>query len=202
MLKKEVLTEHGALLVSLAAEAAENMEELLDQLLDVSAIEDADISIKVEPVNLSQLLEKTVRETQILAVDKEQRLDLSLCVDEVWVEADALRIKEVIQNLLSNAIKYSSMKGKIEVCLSSNHKKARIEVIDEAGGIPKAEQHLLFKAFSQISTKPSAGERSTGLGLSICKRIMKLHQGDIKYRENSVLGSVFETTLPCIEQKK
>ena len=201
MLKKEVTTEHGSLLVNLATEAAENMEELLDQLLDVSAIEDADISINLEPVNLSRLLEKTVRETQILAMDKEQSLGLNLSVDEVWIDADALRIKEVIQNLLSNAIKYSSMKGKIEVCLSSNHKKARIEVIDEAGGIPKDEQHLLFKAFSQISTKPSAGERSTGLGLSICQRIMKLHQGEIKYRENSAIGSIFEATLPCIEQK-
>ncbi|WP_197481460.1 hybrid sensor histidine kinase/response regulator, partial [Oleiphilus sp. HI0086] len=189
MLKREISGEHPEMLLGLVIEAAESMEELLDRLLDVSSIEDANISIDIDRENLCSLLDKAVADAQLLANDKQQKLNLELPVEAVWVEADSMRIKEVAYNLISNAIKYSPVGGKIDVRLSSNHKKVRIEVIDEAGGIPKAEQHLLFKPFCNISTKPTAGERSTGLGLSICQRIMKLHKGEIKYRSNAQVGS-------------
>ncbi len=101
---------------------------------------------------------------------------------------------------ISNVIKHSKLGGRIDVRLSSNHKKARIGVIDETGGVPKAEQHLLFKPFCNISTKPTAGARSTGLGLSICQPIMKLHDGEIKYRSNAQVGSIFEAVLPCAHE--
>ncbi|KZZ75556.1 hypothetical protein A3766_03280 [Oleiphilus sp. HI0132] len=197
MLKREISGEHPEMLLGLVIEAAESMEELLDRLLDVSSIEDANISIDIDRENLCSLLDKAVADAQLLANDKQQKLNLELPVEAVWVEADSMRIKEVAYNLISNAIKYSPVGGKIDVRLSSNHKKVRIEVIDEAGGIPKAEQHLLFKPFCNISTKPTAGERSTGLGLSICQRIMKLHKGEIKYRSNAQVGSIFEAVLPC-----
>ncbi len=199
MLKKDVQSDHGQKLLSLASEAADNMEELLDQLLDVSAVEDANISIHLARFNLDDLLQSCVDESRLLAEDKEQELMLTVPREPVVVDADQLRIKEVIQNLLSNAIKYSQVGAPIEVRLSTNGKKARLEVIDEAGGIPEGEQHLLFKPFSQISTKPTAGERSTGLGLSICQRVMKLHDGELKYRSNRQVGSIFEVTLPAVE---
>lgn len=197
MLKREISGEHPEMLLGLVIEAAESMEELLDRLLDVSSIEDANISIDIDRENLCSLLDKAVADAQLLANDKQQKLNLELPVEAVWVEADSMRIKEVAYNLISNAIKYSPVGGKIDVRLSSNHKKVRIEVIDEAGGVPKAEQHLLFKPFCNISTKPTAGERSTGLGLSICQRIMKLHKGEIKYRSNAQVGSIFEAVLSC-----
>jgi PleD family two-component response regulator len=199
MLKREVSTEHGIMLVNLAAEAAEGMEELLDRLLDVSAIEDANISINIDRLNLNELLAKLVRDITLLADDKQQRIALELPIDNVYVAADGTRVKEVVHNLVSNAIKYSPLNNDIIVRLSSNHKKARIEIIDEAGGIPPEERHLLFKPFCQISTKPTAGERSTGLGLSICQRIMKLHKGEIKYRPNRQVGSIFEAVLPYVD---
>jgi len=199
MLKKDVSSEFSHTLVDLVSEAAGNMKELLDKLLDVSAIESANISIDSERINLSLLLEKAVKEIDLLANDKKQTLNLELSVEEVWVDADSVRMKEVIHNVISNAIKYSPLNAKIDICLSSNQRKARVEIIDEAGGIPEEERHLLFKPLCQISTKPTAGERSTGLGLSICQRIMKLHHGEIKYRANRQVGSIFEVTLPCVE---
>lgn len=200
MLKREISDAHAEMLLSLISEAADTMEQLLDRLLDVSAIENANISISLEMHNLCNLLDKAVADAQLLANDKQQSLNLELPVEAVWVNADKLRIEEVAHNLISNAIKYSAPGGKIDVRLSSNHKKARIEVLDEAGGVPKQEQHLLFEPFCNISTKPTAGERSTGLGLSICQRIMKLHQGEIKYRLNGQVGSIFEAVLPCVSE--
>ena len=198
VLKREVSGEHAEMLLGLAVEAAEGMEELLDRILDASAVENANISIELERVNLCSLLEKVIADAGLLVNDKQQCLNLELPSEPVWVNADSLRIKEVIYNLVSNAIKYSQPKARIDICLSGNHKKARIEVIDEAGGVPTEEQHLLFQPFCNISTKPTAGERSTGLGLSICQRIMKLHDGEIKYRPNGQLGSIFEASMPCV----
>lgn len=199
MLKRELVGEHSKMLVGLAAEAADNMEALLDKLLDVSAIEDANISINMAKVELGVLLRGLINEVSLLADDKKQNLNLTLPSGPVIVEADELRIKEVIHNLVSNAIKYSPLGATIDICLSSNQKKARVDVIDEAGGIPKNEHHLLFKPFCKISTKPTAGEKSTGLGLSICQRIMHLHNGEIKYKSNRQIGSIFEAVLPCID---
>jgi len=199
MLKREVQTEHGKMLLGLAGEAAEEMESLLNSLLDISAIESANISISFERINLTQLLKRVIQDMKILANDKDQTLEFEVPVVAIWVDADDVRIKEVIQNLVFNAIKYSPRASKIYVCLSCNHKKARVEVIDEGGGVPKGEQHLLFKAFSKISTQPTAGERSTGLGLSICQKIIKLHHGEVQYRGNRQVGSIFEFVLPISE---
>jgi signal transduction histidine kinase len=202
MLTREVSTDHGKMLVGLASEAANEMEALLNSLLDISSIESANISINFEKTNLTALIGKVVQDMRLIASDKHQQLDLEVSVQDVWVNADNVRIKEVIQNLISNAIKYSPQGKKILVCLSSNHSKARIEVIDEAGGIPPEEQHLLFQAFAKISTQPTADEQSTGLGLSICKKIISLHFGDINYRLNRQKGSVFEVVLPLFENDR
>jgi len=198
MLAREVQSDHGKMLVGLASEAADEMESLLNSLLDISSIESANISINFERVNLTTLLGKVVQDMRLIAHDKKQRLDLEVSVQEVWINADSLRVKEVVQNLISNAIKYSPQSGKISVCLSSNQMNARIEVVDEAGGVPSEEQHLLFQAFSKISTQPTAGEQSTGLGLSICKKIISLHHGEIQYRSNRQIGSIFEVVLPLL----
>jgi len=200
MLKKEVTSEHANMLVDLASEAADTMETLLDQLLDFSAIESASISINKTHFNLTKLLERIVRETTLLANDKQQNLIIDPMMEVVWVRADEVRIKEVLQNLISNAIKYSQKGGNIEIAISNNHKKVRIEVIDEAGGVPEDEQHHLFDAFCKISTQPTDGERSTGLGLSICQRIMNLHGGEIRYRDNRHIGSIFQVIIPDIEE--
>jgi two-component system sensor histidine kinase/response regulator len=198
MLAREVQSDHAKMLVGMTSKAADAMEALLNSLLDISSIESANISISFQKISLTLLLREVVQDMRLIAQDKMQQLDLEVSVQEIWINADSLRIKEVIQNLISNAIKYSLQNSKISVCLSSNRSKARIEVIDEAGGIPPDEQHLLFQAFAKISTQPTAGEQSMGLGLSICKKIISLHSGEINYRSNRMGGSVFEVVLPLL----
>lgn len=196
MLKREALSKHGDMLVDLTSEAADEMEALLNSLLDMSAIESAHISIHLERMDLTELIEKVVKDMALLAKDKEQVLDLQIPVETIWVDADEVRIKEVVQNLISNAIKYSPCGTTIDIGLSCNQKKARIEVMDEGGGVPEEEQHLLFKAFSKISTTPTEGEKSTGLGLSISQKIIKRHNGQINYHPNKKIGSIFEMVIP------
>ena len=174
------------------------MEEILNSILDISTIEDATIKIIQDKINLSKLISQLTNEMNLLAKEKEQQIIFTPSLSEVWINADEARIQDVLRNIISNAIKYSPIGNMIEINLSFNQKKARIQVIDEAGGIPESEQHLLFQPFAKISTQPTAGERSTGLGLAICKRIIELHKGEIYYQNNQNKGSIFEITLPIL----
>ncbi len=197
MLKKESLSEHGEMLTDLLIEAANSMEEILNSILDISAIENATIKIIQDKINLSKLISQLTKEMQFLAKEKQQQIIFTPSLSEVWINADEARIQDVLRNIISNAIKYSPIGNMIEINLSFNQKKVRIQVIDEAGGIPESERHLLFQPFAKISTTPTAGERSTGLGLAICKRIIELHKGEIYYQANQK-GSIFEITLPVL----
>ncbi|MFV1872255.1 MAG: response regulator [Oleiphilus sp.] len=198
MLQTEVKSDQGTKMLNLLIEATQNMEELLNSLLDISAIEHATIKFSPEKINLSQMCDSLVSEMQLIAENKSQTLLLNKSMNDVCIHADSARIQDVIRNLISNAIKYSPIGKSIEISISFNQKKVRIQVIDEAGGIPEDERHLLFQPFAKISTKTTAGERSTGLGLAICKRIIDQHHGSISYSENKPQGSIFEVVLPII----
>lgn len=196
LMAKENLSERGKMLLNLCQQSTDQMMDLLNSLLDMSAIENAKISVHLDRILLSDVLQKVATDNALLIEGKAQRLHLQIPPDPIYVDGDKLRLKEMLENLLSNAIKYSQRGANIELCLSANVSHARIQVIDEAGGIPKSERSELFKAFAKISTKPTDGERSTGLGLAICKRIAELHHGTISYKDNASLGSIFEVVLP------
>mgnify|MGYP003631876868 CR=1 FL=1 len=199
MLKKEVNSEQGILLLDLLVEAADDMEELLNSILDISAVEHATIKMTATKINLTSLLVQLVEKMQLIADNKQQHLILSSSLDEVWINADEARIQEVLRNIISNAINYSPFGKTIEINSSFNQTKVRIQVIDEAGGVLENERHLLFKPFSKLSSKTTGGERSTGLGLAICKRIIDQHQGTISYEPNKNIGSIFKVVLPVFQ---
>lgn len=190
------LSDRGRMLVGLMSEASAQMEELLDSLLDMSAIQNAQISIEKEQFQISELIRQCEQDSQLLVENKEQSLNMTLPHEEVSVYADRTRLREVINNLISNASKYSQRHAAFEVCVVANQQHVKVQVIDEAGGIPEDEQALLFKPFAKISTTPTDGERSTGLGLSICHRIMSLLDGKLLYKANGDKGSIFELQLP------
>lgn len=196
MLKNEVITEQGMMLVNLAIKATKSMEELLNSLLDISVIEGTALDLVKDRMNLSALIKELVAEMTIMAEAKGQKLVLDSPVDILWMQGDEARIREVLMNLISNAIKYSPKDAEIEITLSHNQKKVRIQVIDQGEGIPEQECNLLFQPFAQISTKPTADERSIGLGLAICKKIIDKHKGKISYQPNGKQGSIFEVSLP------
>lgn len=219
MLEKEDVSERGKALLGLSKQSANQMMELLNSLLDMSAVQTAKISVEFEKILLKDVLERVAMDMSLMLEDKAQTLQLEIPPEPIFVNADKLRLKEVLENLLSNAIKYSQRGATIEMRLSSNVSHARIQVVDEAGGIPEDEQGQLFKAFCKISTKPTEGEHSTGLGLAICKRIVELHHGTIRYKtttrrttvfgdanpdsrigqESKTKGSVFEVLLPLAD---
>ena len=113
---------------------------------------------------------------------------------------DADRMREAIDNLISNAIKYSPIGGKITVLVSSQHNDTIIRIADEGAGLSPEDLGRLFGRFQRLSAKPTAGESSTGLGLSIVKRIIDMHGGQVTAESPGPgQGSIFTVVLPATE---
>jgi signal transduction histidine kinase len=98
--------------------------------------------------------------------------------------------------LLSNAIKYTGHGKNVTVLVMDNQEETKIVVADEGPGISEEEQHLLFKRFQKLSPRPTGGELSTGLGLSIVKYLAEQLQGSISVESEPGKGSVFTLHLP------
>jgi signal transduction histidine kinase len=113
---------------------------------------------------------------------------------------DSDRIREAIDNLVSNAIKYSPIGGKIAILVAHEDNHTVIRVTDEGAGLSPEDLGRLFGRFQRLSAKPTAGESSTGLGLSIVKRIIDMHGGEVKANSDGPgKGSTFTITLPATE---
>jgi signal transduction histidine kinase len=110
---------------------------------------------------------------------------------------DADRMREAIDNLVSNAIKYSPVGGKIAVAVSHEKNSTIIRIADEGAGLSPEDIGRLFGRFQRLSAKPTGGESSTGLGLSIVKRIVDMHGGHVTAESNGPgRGSTFTLILP------
>lgn len=172
-----------------------SMQLLLDDLLDISAMEKGKLELRVFTLNLSELIKERV----VLFEPKAQAKDIEIVSslpDSIMIELDPTRITQVIDNLLSNAIKYSPKKSKVAVKATKEKAFIRVSVIDEGAGIETKDVPQLFKAFQRLGHKTTGGESSHGLGLSICLKIIKAHKGNIGYEDASGKGSHFYFELP------
>jgi signal transduction histidine kinase len=113
---------------------------------------------------------------------------------------DADRMREAIDNVISNAIKYSPIGGKISVLVDNQKKNTVIRIADEGAGLSPEDLGRLFGRFQRLSAKPTAGESSTGLGLSIVKRIIDMHGGEVTANSAGPgQGSTFTIILPTTD---
>ena len=111
---------------------------------------------------------------------------------------DSDRMREAIDNLVSNAIKYSPIGGAIALAVSGDGVNVSIRVTDEGAGLLPEDRDRLFGRFQRLSAKPTGGESSTGLGLSIVKRIVDMHGGEITAESPGPgAGATFTITLPA-----
>ena len=109
---------------------------------------------------------------------------------------DPNKIRQVVDNLLSNAVKFSPPGSLITVELGATAGGHTIAVRDQGPGIPESERDVLFKDFGRTSVKPTGGEKSTGLGLAICRKIVDAHHGTISAENLPTRGCVFRVTFP------
>lgn len=172
-----------------------SMQQLLNDLLDISAIESGKIELHKIPLNLSDIARERVLFFQSKANQKHIEL-IENIPDSSMVDIDPTRITQVIDNLLSNAIKYSPEHFQVTISIEKEANKIRLNVIDQGPGIKDEDLDKLFKAFNRLGHRPTGGETSHGLGLSICLKIVETHGGTINYQNAPESGSHFYFELP------
>ncbi|HPZ07910.1 MAG TPA: hybrid sensor histidine kinase/response regulator [Candidatus Eremiobacteraeota bacterium] len=180
--------------------SSEHMFSLLDDLLDITAIESGNLNLKITKQNYIEFLKHNIKLNNPLAHKKRITLKLT-CEDNIpEVRFDKNKISQVMNNLITNAIKFSESDTKITISVKKKKDYVVTGVIDEGQGI--AEKYLteIFKAFPKTNIKATAGEKSTGLGLAITKKIVEGHGGQVRVESKVGKGSKFYFTLPLKEE--
>ncbi len=189
--------EESTFFLESISKQANYMLELINDLLDVSQIEAGRLELQLELLHLGDFLTEAVHWHAGLAAAKQTSVVLADRPDVV-LHADPARLRQVVDNFLSNAVKYGPLGGTVTVRAEQWGQYWRISVQDEGPGIREEEREQLFQYFGRLSSKPSGGERSTGLGLAIARRVVEAHGGTVGVESEMGHGSTFWFTLPCL----
>jgi len=199
---KEMIGRAGALddgvqaQIAYIRDAANRLTGMVDDLVTDAMADALDITIRRERVDISVLVREVAEANRPLAARKEQTITVS-AQPEHTAMCDVDRIREAIDNLISNAIKYSPIGGAIDIIVTQEAGNIVVQVKDQGAGLSPEDISRLFGRFQRLSAKPTAGETSTGLGLSIVKRIVDLHGGRITVESaGHAKGATFNMQLP------
>ncbi|MFA6958162.1 MAG: two-component regulator propeller domain-containing protein [Thermoanaerobaculia bacterium] len=177
--------------------AAEAMARLVNDLLDISAIESGSISLERTELDLGELIATAVSNHEKAAANKSIAITAVDTAGLPRVNADAVRIGEVLDNLVSNAVKYTQPGGTVRVSCERRDGDIVTHVEDNGQGLGEDDLREIFRTFKKLSARPTGGETSTGLGLAIVKRIVEIHGGSIWVTSEKGKGARFSFSLPA-----
>jgi PAS domain S-box-containing protein len=174
----------------------EFMLKLINDLLDVAKIESGRLDLELAIGDLCGLIEENLTMNRILAEKKSIRLDFTPERGLPPLRFDRGKVEQILNNLISNALKFSAPGTAVTVQASRVNGSVVVSVRDQGQGIPAEELDKLFKPFGKTTVRSTAGERSTGLGLAICRKIIEGHGGRIWAESEVGKGSIFSFSLP------
>jgi len=177
-------------------DSSEFMRSLLDNLLDISKIESGTITINKDRNDFNDLIINQIEIHQLIA--KKKNISLHFEKEKILpLEFDKNAIAQVVDNYIGNAIKFTPLDSHIHITTKNLGERVQFLVKDEGPGISNEDQKLLFGEFQTLSAKPTGGEKSTGLGLAIAKKLVNLHGGDVGVISEVGQGATFFFTLPA-----
>lgn len=174
---------------------ANSMKELVSKLLDINALESGKINIAYEKVYLASVVRDLIDDYKS-RLSAKQITVVFLLDDEMSLITDRHCLKEILDNLLSNAIKFSPPGRRVFVRADSANEETSVSIRDEGPGISDGDFGKLFTKFSRLSAKPTAGESTTGLGLSIVKKLTEILGGRVRCDSVVGKGTTFTVTIP------
>jgi signal transduction histidine kinase len=177
-----------------------NLSLLVDDLLDVSRVTQGKIHLEREPAQLAKILSNSVEMARPLMQARSHQVRVSTPPAPVWVMADFGRLTQVFANLLTNAAKYTPEGGEISLSAVALDGEAEVEVRDNGIGIDPELLPRVFELFVQADRSLGRSEGGMGIGLTVVKRLVELHDGKIEAHSDGVdKGSVFRVRLPRID---
>jgi PAS domain S-box-containing protein len=175
----------------------DRLSRLINDLLDLSAIEAGKIDLKRSRVGLAPLARDVAETLRPVAADKSIHLEVSAADATVTAWADRDKVIQVFMNLIGNALKFTPAEGKVTVAVERDGEGwAKVSINDTGPGIPTEEAQKIFDRFYQVAAAGRQKARGTGLGLSISKSLVEMHGGKIWMESQPGHGSTFSFTLP------
>ncbi|MDD3014622.1 MAG: ATP-binding protein [Candidatus Gastranaerophilales bacterium] len=180
--------------------SGKHLLRLVNDILDLSKVESGNIELRYEKFSSHKAIEETICMLYALAQEKNISIELNLL--EIYMKADIRRFKQIMFNLLSNAIKFTEDGGKINIATTFENGNLKVEVQDSGIGISEYDRDKIFSQFMQIDSSYARKQEGTGLGLTLTKKIIELHKGQIDFESGVGKGSKFWFILPEAELAK
>lgn len=192
-------------------EQAHQLTNIVTTFLEVAQINRGQLTLKVAPVNLADIVKQVVTDHSATSTEHEIRYEIAPSDHPYMVMGDNARLVQVLANLLQNALKYSPLGGPVTISLcqhmndtndaNNSRRTIELQVVDKGIGIPKEAQSRLFERFYRASNIDGSKTKGIGLGLYIVDALIKMHNGTIRAESSGILGegSRFVITLPTLE---
>lgn len=181
----------------------QQLVRLVDDLLDLSRINQAKVRIQSARTSLQEVIDNSVEGSRPLIDSSGVSLHISTPDDPVVLEADSARLAQILSNLLSNAAKYTDAGGKVWLTAEASGEDAVFKVRDTGTGIPADMLNTIFEAFTQVGSSLARSHGGLGIGLSLVKTLVELHGGTVSaHSEGPGKGSEFVVRLPGIVKTK
>ena len=173
------------------------LTRIIDELLDVNRVARGQFTIEKQVVDLRDIVQRAVETSRPVIDSREHTLTLDIDDDPLLVNADPMRMQQVVVNLLNNAAKYTPNKGEIRLSVRATDGKVLLKVRDNGKGIERDALDRVFDLFIQLDPNPTNSLGGLGVGLALVRRIVELHGGRVQaYSEGSQCGSEFQVHIP------
>ena len=185
--------------LAVALAQTERLSRLVSSLLDLSRVEAGAMTLRVEDVDLEQLLHEAADEASLVGAEKRLRFVVDVVPADLTVPADPERLHQVIANLLQNAARHSPADEEVRVVASREGRDVQIDVVDRGPGIAREQRAHVFERFVRGNTPALTGQGSTGgtgLGLAIVRWAVELHGGTVEVAD-SESGCTMRVRLPA-----
>ncbi|WP_164997767.1 PAS domain-containing sensor histidine kinase [Methanolobus psychrotolerans] len=192
-----ILDEKQVRYVNHISDAGKHLLKLINDVLDLSKVEAGKMELQYEFFSVSDAVNEVKTLISPLAMEKNIRLDVEVDSQLGTINADKIKFKQILYNLGSNAIKFTSRKGSVTIHARCDGNNVRVSVRDTGIGIPKRDIDKLFQPFRQLDSYATNEYAGTGLGLSLVKKFVELHEGRIWVESKVGEGSKFIFSIPA-----
>jgi signal transduction histidine kinase len=175
----------------------DHLTKLVNDLMDVSRVSQGKVDMDKSPVEVNELVTQAIEMTDAAVSSKHHQVQLKLYHEDLWIEGDVIRLKQVLCNLLNNAARYTPEEGLISVCIVKQGNFVEITVADNGIGISEELLPHMFDLFVQGDTSLSKTQAGLGIGLTLVKSLVERHGGTVAaHSEGCGFGSQFVVCLP------
>lgn len=190
MTREEPDGKEQSKLLGMIEKSSASAQLLVNEVLELATLEQG-APVKLKSIAVINIINEVVNSLKAGGDNKE--IDIKVMSNDatITILGDPTYVRLVVENLISNALKYSPSGKEVHVSVEASAQHVQLKVRDYGQGIPESEEHKLFKRFSRLSTQPTAGESSSGLGLALVKRYMELMDGSVWHERPSDGGAIF-----------